>query len=236
MAKPLAVCPICAGRLTDEVCPSCITETVQTCLRTALGDLAPPFAVSARNAPTVRGAIISALALFAGTLPEQASRLLQHWEEQTIRAAPRLPSVAATYVSVWDGGVEVRAACRWSPSLQVAFDIESVAVDGLESLDREYVELPGGAEIDVDTEKETPDGIPAREIGPPEIGDVVHHIDIHGMPNNESSAVGAIGPKSLHGDIWQIATGDGVLIDVRRAFGRDGLAGGQPVWLEYNPN
>jgi hypothetical protein len=233
--KPLAACPICAERLTDAVCPSCITETVLTCLRTALKELPPPFAVGGSNAVTVRGAIISALALFAGELPERTSRLLQHWQEQTIRAATRLPSVAATYVSVWDGGTTVRVRCRWSVSLQVAFEIDSVDVDGLESLDREYVELEGGIEIDVDSENETADGIPARAILPPAVGDVIHYLDIDSQPTTRSALIGRVGPAALHGDIWMVYAETGISAFVRRAFGRDGLAGGKAVWLEYFP-
>jgi hypothetical protein len=235
--KPPEACPSCGQPLIDAVCPPCITGIVTARLHTALGELSPPFAVTAQNAPTVRGAIILALAQFDGKPHEQASRLLQHWQEQTIRAATRLPSVPATYVSVWDGGTTVRVSCRWSVSLQVAFEIESVDVDGLESLDREYVELADGTEIDMDHEQETPDGIPARKIDPPTAGDVIHRLDIHSQPTTEAVLVGKdAGTQSLHGNIWMVYTEAGESVFVLRAFGRDGLADGKAVWLEYFPN
>jgi hypothetical protein len=159
---PPQACPICGGPLTDAVCPPCIKQAVLDCISTALAELPPPFGVTARSLATVRRAIVDALMFSSVT--ERTSRLLQFWEEATIRAATRMPSVSATYVSVWDGGTTVRVRCRWSITLQVAFEIDSVDVDGLDSLDREYVELEGGIEIDVDSQAETPDGIPARAV------------------------------------------------------------------------
>jgi hypothetical protein len=236
LPTPPHACPNCDGPLTDAVCPACIQLAVRECISAALADLSPPFAVNAANLATVRSAIITALALFAGELPAQSSRLLQFWEETTIRAATRLPSVPAQYISVWDGGTTVRVPCRWSVSLQVAFEIDSVDVDGLESLDREYVELEGGIEIYVDSENETADGIPARAIPPPTVGDVIHYLDIDSQPTTNTSFVGQAGPKSLHGDIWMVFAAGGGSVFVRRAFGRDGLAEGKAVWLEYNPD
>lgn len=57
----------------------------------------------------------------------------------------------ATYVSVWDGDTEIRTDCKWDDERMVAFDIGMVDVSGIESLDREYVELPDGREINVDS-------------------------------------------------------------------------------------
>jgi hypothetical protein len=234
MTTPPQVCPSCGGPLTDTVCPPCIQLAVRECISTALAELPPPFAVTAVSLATVRGAIVDALMFEQVT--ERTSRLLQQWEEATIRAATRLPSVAAHYISVWDGGTIVRVRCRWSIALQVAFEIGSADVDGLDGLDREYVELADGTEIDVDSKKETPDGIPARAIPPPTVGDVIHYLDIDSQPTTNTSFVGQAGPKSLHGDIWMVFAAGGGSVFVRRAFGRDGLAEGKAVWLEYNPD
>lgn len=232
-SAPPQACPICGGPLTDAVCPPCIKQAVLDCISTALAELPPPFGVTARSLATVRGAIVDALMFISVT--ERTSRLLQYWEEATIRAATRLPSVSATYVSVWDGGTTVRARCRWSIALQVAFEIDSVDVDGLESLDREYVVLADGTEIDVESDKETPDGIPARAILPPAVGDVIHYLDIDSQPTTRSALIGSVGARSLHGNIWAVTAETGITLFVIRAFGRDGLAGGKAVWLEYFP-
>jgi hypothetical protein len=56
----------------------------------------------------------------------------------------------AIYVSVWDGGVEVRTSCKWNNADEVAFDVEPANVHNLESLEREYVLFADGDEIDVD--------------------------------------------------------------------------------------
>ena len=52
----------------------------------------------------------------------------------------------ATYVSVWDGGEEIRTSCQFNPQTKHATDIESADVDGmdLEILDEEYIELTNG--------------------------------------------------------------------------------------------
>jgi hypothetical protein len=230
---PPQACPICGGPLTDAVCPPCIKQAVLDCISTGLAELPPPFGVTARSLATVRGAIVDALMFISVT--ERTSRLLQFWEQATIRATTRLPSVSAQYISVWDGGTTVRVPCRWSVSLQVAFEIESVDVDGLESLDREYVELGGGIEIDVESDKETPDGIPARAVEPPAVGDVIHYLDIDSQPTTRSALIGSVGARSLHGNIWAVTAETGITLFVIRAFGRDGLAGGKAVWLEYFP-
>lgn len=55
----------------------------------------------------------------------------------------------AIYVSVWDGGVEVRTSCQYNPKTRIVSDIESSDVEGLDNLEREYIELPDGTEIEV---------------------------------------------------------------------------------------
>lgn len=53
----------------------------------------------------------------------------------------------AIYVSVWDGGVEVRTNCLYNGETKVVSDIETADVDGLDTLEDEYVLLPSGVEI-----------------------------------------------------------------------------------------
>lgn len=54
----------------------------------------------------------------------------------------------ATYVSVWDGGIDIRTNCEYDPITKDVTDIESVDVGGLEVLEGEYIELPDGTVID----------------------------------------------------------------------------------------
>jgi hypothetical protein len=56
--------------------------------------------------------------------------------------------VNATYVSVWDGGTEIRTKCRFNTQTNIVSDIEQSDVGGVDILDREYVELEDGTEID----------------------------------------------------------------------------------------
>ena len=50
----------------------------------------------------------------------------------------------ATFVSVWDGGIEIRSNCEFNPISKEVTDIDIAEVDGLETLEDEYVELPDG--------------------------------------------------------------------------------------------
>jgi len=54
----------------------------------------------------------------------------------------------AIYVSVWDGGTEISTKCNFDPQTKNVTDVESADVDGLDSLDREYIILPDGTEIE----------------------------------------------------------------------------------------
>ena len=49
----------------------------------------------------------------------------------------------ATYVSVWDDGVEVRTKCQYDPLTTLVWDIESSDVQGLDILEDEYIECEG---------------------------------------------------------------------------------------------
>lgn len=57
---------------------------------------------------------------------------------------------SATFVSVWDDGVEVESACKVNTDTNEVFDIEMADVDelDLEILDREYIVIDG-SEYDV---------------------------------------------------------------------------------------
>jgi hypothetical protein len=58
--------------------------------------------------------------------------------------------IDATYTSVWDGGVEVSSPCKYDADERRVFDIAGADVSGVESLEREYVILPDGTELDED--------------------------------------------------------------------------------------
>jgi len=53
----------------------------------------------------------------------------------------------ATYVTVWDGGIEIRTRCLFNRAMSTVFDVESADVNGLDILEDEYVELADGTEI-----------------------------------------------------------------------------------------
>lgn len=55
--------------------------------------------------------------------------------------------IKATYVSVWDGDIEIRTDCEYEIDTKTVSDIESSDVDGIDCLDDEYVELPDGTVI-----------------------------------------------------------------------------------------
>ena len=67
--------------------------------------------------------------------------------------------VSATYVSVWDGGTQVRSPCKFNTDTRKAFDVESADADeGLTVCEREYVELPDGRQFDRRDDDEADDG------------------------------------------------------------------------------
>ena len=75
----------------------------------------------------------------------------------------------ATYVSVWDGGTEISSNCEYDPITTNVTLIGSVAVDldDLEFLEREYIILPDGTEIERNyfiTEFDTDDELTSEEI------------------------------------------------------------------------
>lgn len=53
----------------------------------------------------------------------------------------------ATYVSVWDGGIQIRTKCTYNRISGVVYDIETAEIEGLDILEDEYVELSDGTKI-----------------------------------------------------------------------------------------
>jgi hypothetical protein len=54
----------------------------------------------------------------------------------------------ATYVSVWDGGEEIRTLCDYDTETQTASNIEQCDdVEDLDILEEEFIELPSGVII-----------------------------------------------------------------------------------------
>lgn len=73
----------------------------------------------------------------------------------------------ATFVSVWDGGIEIRSHCEFNPISKEVTDIDIAEVDGLETLEDEYVELPDGTEIRdflIEGENENEDQLTSEEV------------------------------------------------------------------------
>lgn len=71
----------------------------------------------------------------------------------------------AIYVSVWDGGTEIRSKCKYDETNKIVSDIETVAVDGLDILDEEYIELADGTRLDdFFIEGDDPNHLTAEEI------------------------------------------------------------------------
>lgn len=50
----------------------------------------------------------------------------------------------ATYVSVWDGGTQIRTNCKFNPETRQVSDVESSDVEGLDICEEEFIELPNG--------------------------------------------------------------------------------------------
>lgn len=54
-------------------------------------------------------------------------------------------TIKATYVSVWDGGTEIRTSCEYTPETRTASNIETINdVEDLDFLDEEFIELRNG--------------------------------------------------------------------------------------------
>ncbi len=74
--------------------------------------------------------------------------------------------IQATYVSVWDDETRIGSSCLWNTETRRATAIEIVpAPDAvIETCTREYVQLADGTQIDVDSEYQDDNGIPAIDI------------------------------------------------------------------------
>jgi hypothetical protein len=61
--------------------------------------------------------------------------------------------INANYVSIWDGGTEIRTECKFDTKKNLAFDIESTDenIEDLDFLDKEYIELPSGETVETFT-------------------------------------------------------------------------------------
>lgn len=57
--------------------------------------------------------------------------------------------INATFVSVWDGGIDIRSECKFNPFTGEVTDIEQVDVDelDLDTFEEEFVELEDGTMI-----------------------------------------------------------------------------------------
>lgn len=53
----------------------------------------------------------------------------------------------AKFVSVWDGGIEIKTKCVFNGETKIVSDIETAFVSGLDTLEDEYVLLPSGVEV-----------------------------------------------------------------------------------------
>jgi len=62
----------------------------------------------------------------------------------------------ATWISEWEGGIGVRTKCHYDSNKNVVTDIEPSDIDGLDTLVREYVELPTGKIINIEELDEPP--------------------------------------------------------------------------------
>lgn len=76
-----------------------------------------------------------------------------------------MSTINATYVSVWDGGVEVRTKCFFNTETKEVSDIESADVNNLDVCEDEFIELPNGTEIrDFWIEGNEPESLSVNEI------------------------------------------------------------------------
>lgn len=73
--------------------------------------------------------------------------------------------VQATYVSIWDDSTRIGSSCLWNTEARRATGVEIITEwPDLGSCTREYVQLADGTQIDVDSEYQDDNGIPAIDI------------------------------------------------------------------------
>lgn len=61
------------------------------------------------------------------------------------------PPFNARFISEWDGGISLGTRCVWDPEERKTTHIETVTLEGVDSLDRQYV-IYDGMEIEVDAD------------------------------------------------------------------------------------
>lgn len=63
-----------------------------------------------------------------------------------------MSKIKCQFVSVWDGSTSLNSDAIYDPDDKTFEVIGTVAVDGVELLDREYLEMPDGDELEVCTQ------------------------------------------------------------------------------------
>jgi hypothetical protein len=84
--------------------------------------------------------------------------------DQIAEELPGIASVVAVYVTVWDSGTTIRTRCEYNPLSRTVSNIkDSDSNPGDAGLEREFVELPDGTEIDTfynaDRDSQYEDGV-----------------------------------------------------------------------------
>jgi len=52
------------------------------------------------------------------------------------------------YVSIWDGGTEIRTNAKYNRSTNLVYDIEQADAPDVDILENEFIELPSGERIE----------------------------------------------------------------------------------------
>ena len=91
--------------------------------------------------------------------PAYVSKIFDSCAEKFGVADEDLPIVNAEMTSVWDGeSTAITTGCKVNLETKEVFDREKVDVEGVDSLDREYVTLPDGREFPLFEKDEAEDG------------------------------------------------------------------------------
>lgn len=63
-----------------------------------------------------------------------------------------MAKINATFVSVWDNGTEIESSCLFDSDTREVTNIEQIEdnIEDLNMLEREYIELPDGSQLDVE--------------------------------------------------------------------------------------
>lgn len=89
----------------------------------------------------------------AGCLKRSQEKAFAKWEKTHGRDVDAV--VPAKFVSVWDGGTLIETGCKVNLKTREVFDIEVVedVADMLDTLDEEYIVLPGVKETVVQADE-----------------------------------------------------------------------------------